>query len=122
MIRYVILACGFLLFLAAIGAISKEHLNTKAKTLIVFLVLMLLGFGYIFEAKSETKALLRQELLLGFEQNKTLKCKQYSIDNKKFNYEYGTASFVAKDSKNGGDATLAGLIISVDDCELIDAK
>lgn len=119
MIKYVILACGVLLFLAAIGAISKEHLSTKAKSLIILLVLLLLGFGYIFEDKSQAKANFRQELLLGFEQNKTLKCDQYNINNKKFNYEYGTASFVAKDVKNGGDASLAGLIISIDECELV---
>jgi len=48
-----------------------------------------------------------------FKQGKTLKCGEYNVSAEKFNYEFGTASFLAK--REFSD--LSGVIVPIKSCE-----
>lgn len=122
MIRY--------LFLAALGGVAllllfvlpHERFSMRARVITAILVVGLIVCAAIFQGTSDDISANRRTLLLEFEQSKALKCGKISVSADKFNYEYGTASFVAKDLRHGGDAALAGVIISIDECEAQGAK
>ena len=82
---------AFLLF-----SISDEKISKKNKFLLIFGMVIFVAFAYIYEenlSKSQDRNL---EILTAFNQGKILICGDMNVTNDKFNYEFGTASFVAK--------------------------
>lgn len=118
MIRYALIAAGLVLFFAALAAVSKEHISAKSKLAIAFGVLLATLFGYFFEASSQAKESKRSYLAGAFSQGKALRCGEFKVSLDEFNYEFGTASFVAKSELNGGNKNLNAVVINIDECEL----
>lgn len=117
MIRHVILAIVGVAVLVALFSLPHKSFSLKNKILTTVLVLLLIVFAAIFESFSSNESSLRRDLLLKFEQGQDLKCANYTVNSKNFNYEYGTASFVAKDKSHGGDKALSGVSVDIKNCE-----
>lgn len=112
MIRYIVLVLAFLVLFGALLAVRNEYMSKKFKAILILVIALSLVGAYLFQANSDDDAKNRRNLLVGFEQGKTLECDGILVDNKKFNYEYGTSSFVAKRDQND----LQGVIILIDKC------
>lgn len=108
---------GFLILLLvfiAILSVDKERLDSKQKGIIIgfLLTLVLVGGAYEYYTSKSTES--KREMILHFTQGGTLTCKGIEVDSKHYNYENGTASFVAKD----GFSQIKGTIVPLDDCEV----
>jgi predicted Na+-dependent transporter len=103
-----------LLILIAILSVNKEQLGPKQKGALIALILAIIfiGAGYEYYVSKKTKQ--KREIILHFTQGGTLTCKGVKVDSKHYNYENGTASFVAK----GKFSQIKGNIVSIDDCEV----
>lgn len=107
---------GFLILLIiffAILSIDKERLGSRQKGIIIgtLLALVIVGVGYEFIISKNTES--KREMVLHFSQGGSLTCKGMEVDSKRFNYENGTASFIAKE----GFPEIRGTVIPLSDCE-----
>lgn len=105
----------YLLVIALFGLLSyalKERLGKKALPFFIFLcVLGVVGIGiYEFSAKSKDKK--HEQILLAFSNSKALKCQNTRVTKDKFNYDYGTKSFIIKDK------SVRALIFNIKECSL----
>ena len=77
---------------------------------------MLMSFALIgvYEISGAKKDKKHEQLLLAFSNSKPLKCQNTSVSKDKFNYDYGTKSFISKDK------SVRVLILSIKECEFDD--
>ena len=112
MAKILIYALIIVLF-ALISYALKERLGKRAVPF--FIALCFAGFAligvYVSGAKKDKK---HEQLLLAFSNSKPLKCQNTSVSKDKFNYDYGTKSFISKDK------SVKVLILSIKECEFDD--
>lgn len=96
---------------ALIAYALRERLGKRA--LPFFIVLCIVGFAGIgvYELSGKSKDKKHEQLLLAFSNSKPLKCQNISVTKDKFNYDYGTKSFISKDK------SVRALILSIKECE-----
>jgi hypothetical protein len=92
--------------------VSKKHTKKNSKNLLLGVAsLLFLIIGYsMLQNRSESKNI---EVLLAYNQNRAITCKDVALTNKEFNYVSGTLSFVGKDS-----SSYRGLVLSIEDCKI----
>ena len=113
MVRNLILIAGLIVLFGAIWAIKDEKINKKTKAIVSAILLAVLVCGYIYESNLSRNEDAISKLVSDFKQGKTLKCGEYNVSAEKFNYEFGTASFLAK--REFSD--LSGVIVPIKSCE-----
>ncbi|CZE47483.1 hypothetical protein [Campylobacter geochelonis] len=116
--RYII-AIVLLLFIIVLFSVDDEKLSKKVKFSIVGILAFIAVFGYFYEGFVEKKSLNLQEIALSFNQNKTLVCKGYDINQTNFNFSYATSSFIAK---KGVSDKFKDVMVDAKDCKIKDEK
>lgn len=113
MAKFLIYTLIIVLF-ALISYALKERLGKKAVPF--FVALCFAGFALIgvYEMSGAKKDKKHEQLLLAFSNSKPLKCQNTSVSKDKFNYDYGTKSFISKDK------SVRVLILSIKECEFDD--
>lgn len=113
MAKILIYALIIVLF-ALISYALKERLGKGAVPF--FVALCFAGFALIgvYEISGAKKDKKHEQLLLAFSNSKPLKCQNTSVSKDKFNYDYGTKSFISKDK------SVRVLILSIKECEFDD--
>lgn len=103
-----------IVLLALLSYALKERLGKRAVPL--FIALCFAGFALIgvYEISGAKKDKKHEQLLLAFSNSKPLKCQNTSVSKDKFNYDYGTKSFISKDK------SVRVLILSIKECEFDD--
>ena len=105
----------YVLIIALFGLLSyalKERLGKRALPFFIFLcVLGFAGIG-VYELGGVKKGEKHEQILLYFSNSKPLKCQNTSVSKDKFNYDYGTKSFISKDK------SVRVLIFHIKECEL----
>lgn len=116
MVREIAFFAGVALLLVALWAIKDEKVSKKIKAVVTALVLFG-GFGaWFYESEINKSEEKNAQLLQEFRQGRALKCGDTLVTNEKFNYEFGTACFVAKREIK----ELASVIIPIKTCEKAD--
>jgi len=105
---------ALLLIFFAILSVDKERLNSRQKGVVIAFVLVIFIVGFVYEKMISKNSESKREMVLHFSQGGSLTCKGIQVDSKRFNYENGTASFVAKEAF----PQIQGTIISLSDCEV----
>ncbi|WP_149717196.1 hypothetical protein [Campylobacter concisus] len=113
MVRNLILIAGFIVLFGAIWAIKDEKISKGIKALVSAVLVAILACVYFYEENLSKNEDAISKLVSDFEQGKTLKCGDYNVSNKKFNYEFGTASFLPKREFN----EFSGVIVPIKSCE-----
>lgn len=113
MVRNIIFLLGVFIFLSAIWAIKDEKISKKIKAAVTIVLLCGLAFAYLYETHIDKNESKISQLLLEFKQGKSLKCGEYNVTSDKFNYEFGTACFVAKRDAQ----EFSGVIVPISSCE-----
>ena len=113
MAKILIYALIIVLF-ALLSYALKERLGKSAVPF--FIALCFAGFALIgvYEISGAKKDKKHEQLLLAFSNSKSLKCQNTSVSKDKFNYDYGTKSFISKDK------SVRVLILSIKECEFDD--
>ena len=102
-----------MLLFGAIWAIKDEKISKGVKTLVSAVLVVILVCVYFYEQNLSKNEDAISKLVTDFKQGKTLKCGEYNVSNKKFNYEFGTTSFLPK--REFSD--LSGVIVPIKSCE-----
>ena len=113
MVRNLILIAGSIVLFGAIWAIKDEKISKGVKALVSAVLVAILGCVYFYEENLSKNEDAISKLVSDFKQGKTLKCGEYNVSAEKFNYEFGTASFLAK--REFSD--LSGVIVPIKSCE-----
>ena len=113
MVRNLILIAGFIVLLGAIWAIKDEKISKGVKVLVSAVLVAILVCVYFYEDNLSKNEDAISKLVSDFKQGKVLKCGDHNVSNKKFNYEFGTASFLPK--REFSD--LSGVIVPIKSCE-----
>ena len=113
MVRNLILIAGVMLLFGAIWAIKDEKISKGVKALVSAVLVAILVCVYFYEQNLSQNEDTISKLVTDFKQGKTLKCGEYNVSSEKFNYEFGTASFLPK--REFSD--LSGLIVPIKSCE-----
>ena len=113
MVRNLILIAGVMLLFGAIWAIKDEKISKGVKALVSAVFVVILVCVYFYEENLSKNEDAVSKLVSDFKQGKTLKCGDYNVSNKKFNYEFGTASFLPKREFN----EFSGVIVPIKSCE-----
>ena len=113
MVRNLILIAGFIVLFGAIWAIKDEKISKGVKVLVSAVLVAILVCVYFYEDNLSKNEDAISKLVSDFKQGKVLKCGDHNVSNKKFNYEFGTASFLPK--REFSD--LSGLIVPIKSCE-----
>ena len=113
MVRNLILIAGFIVLFGAIWAIKDEKISKGVKALVSAVLVAILVCVYFYEENLSKNEDAISKLVSDFKQGKTLKCGEYNVSSEKFNYEFGTASFLAK--REFSD--LSGVIVPIKSCE-----
>ena len=113
MVRNLILIAGVMLLFGAIWAIKDEKISKGVKALVSAVLVAILVCVYFYEQNLSKNEDTISKLVTDFKQGKTLKCGEYNVSSEKFNYEFGTASFLPK--REFSD--LSGLIVPITSCE-----
>ncbi len=106
----IVLFVVLILFIVVVFAAPKEQLSLKNKITILLFGLVIFLAGFFYNIKVDNDTLKTAEIITDFRAGKTIKCGDLDIDKSGWEYEFGTASFVAKNEDMGG------LIISVKRC------
>ena len=113
MVRNLIIIAGVMLLFGAIWAIKDEKISKGIKALVSAVLVAILVCVYFYEQNLSKNEDTISKLVTDFKQGKVLKCGDHNVSNKKFNYEFGTASFLPK--REFSD--LSGLIVPIKSCE-----
>ena len=113
MVRNLILIAGLIVLFGAIWAIKDEKISKGVKALVSAVLVAILICVYFYEENLSKNEDAVSKLVSDFKQGKTLKCGEYNVSAEKFNYEFGTASFLAK--REFSD--LSGVIVPIKSCE-----
>ncbi|WP_103569107.1 hypothetical protein [Campylobacter concisus] len=113
MVRNLIIIAGVMLLFGAIWAIKDEKISKGVKALVSAVLVAILVCVYFYEQNLSKNEDAISKLLTDFKQGKVLKCGEYKVSAEKFNYEFGTASFLPK--REFSD--LSGLIVPITSCE-----
>ena len=113
MVRNLILIAGLIVLFGAIWAIKDEKISKSIKALVSAVLVVILVCVYFYEQNLSKNEDAISKLVSDFKQGKTLKCGEYNVSAEKFNYEFGTASFLPK--REFSD--LSGVIVSIKSCE-----
>ena len=113
MVRNLILIAGLIVLFGAIWAIKDEKISKGIKALVSAVLVVILVCVYFYEENLSKNEDAISKLVSDFKQGKTLKCGEYNVSAEKFNYEFGTASFLAK--REFSD--LSGVIVPIKSCE-----
>ncbi|EAH7653875.1 hypothetical protein GFU71_05350 [Campylobacter coli] len=112
----VLLYVLIILILALIAFSLRKKLGKHAKTLFGVLLVVFIFLAVLFEVRNSQKSHLRNDIIVAFNQNKNILCKDINISKAYFNYEFGTGSFISKDNNQSFNS----LIIDIRDCRLSD--
>ena len=111
MAKILIYVLGFVLLGLVVFAL-RERLGKRALPFFIFLcVLGFAGIG-VYELRGKSKDEKHEQILLYFSNSMPLKCQNTSVSKDKFNYDYGTKSFISKDK------SVRVLIFHIKECEL----
>ena len=113
MVRNLIIIAGVMLLFGAIWAIKDEKISKSIKVLVSAVLVVILVCVYFYEENLSKNEDAISKLVTDFKQGKVLKCGDHNVSNKKFNYEFGTASFLPK--REFSD--LSGAIVPIKSCE-----
>ena len=113
MVRNLIIIAGVMLLFGAIWAIKDEKISKSIKALVSAVLVAILVCVYFYEQNLSKNEDAISKLVSDFKQGKVLKCGDHNVSNKKFNYEFGTASFLPK--REFSD--LSGVIVPIKSCE-----
>ena len=113
MVRNLILIAGLIVLFGAIWAIKDEKISKGIKALVSAVLVAILVCVYFYEQNLSKNEDAISKLVSDFKQGKVLKCGEYNVSAEKFNYEFGTASFLAK--REFSD--LSGVIVPIKSCE-----
>lgn len=113
MVRNLILIAGLIVLFGAIWAIKDEKISKGIKALVSTVLVAILICVYFYEENLSKNEDAISKLVSDFKQGKVLKCGEYNVSAEKFNYEFGTASFLAK--REFSD--LSGVIVPTKSCE-----
>jgi len=113
MVRNLIIIAGVMLLFGAIWAIKDEKISKSIKALVSVVLVVILVCVYFYEQNLSKNEDAISKLVTDFKQGKVLKCGDHNVSNKKFNYEFGTASFLPKREFS----ELSGLIVPITSCE-----
>ena len=113
MVRNLIIIAGVMLLFGAIWAIKDEKISKGVKALVSAVLVVILVCVYFYEQNLSKNEDAISKLVTDFKQGKVLKCGDHNVSNKKFNYEFGTASFLPK--REFSD--LSGVIVPIKSCE-----
>ncbi len=113
MVRNLILTAGLIVLFGAIWAIKDEKISKGIKALVSAVLVAILVCVYFYEENLSKNEDAISKLVSDFKQGKILKCGEYNVSAEKFNYEFGTASFLAK--REFSD--LSGVIVPIKSCE-----
>ncbi|HED1145127.1 TPA: hypothetical protein R4O95_000351 [Campylobacter jejuni] len=105
-----------ILILALITFVLREKLGKKTKPFFGILLVIFIVLAVFFEFENTQKSHLRTDIIVAFNQNKNILCKDINISKAYFNYEFGTGSFISKDNNQSFNS----LIIDIKDCRLND--
>ncbi|HEB7694454.1 hypothetical protein [Campylobacter coli] len=105
-----------ILILALITFALREKLGKKTKPFFGILLVIFIVLAVFFECENTQKSHLRTDIIVAFNQNKNILCKDINISKAYFNYEFGTGSFISKDNNQSFNS----LIIDIRDCRLND--
>ena len=113
MVRNLIIIAGMMLLFGAIWAIKDEKISKTIKAAVSAALVVVLACVYFYEENLSKSEDAISKLVTDFKQGKVLKCGDHNVSNKKFNYEFGTASFLPKREFS----ELSGLIVPIASCE-----
>lgn len=113
MVRNLIIIAGVMLLFGAIWAIKDEKISKSIKALVSAVLVVILVCAYFYEQNLSKNEDAISKLVTDFKQGKVLICGDHNVSNKKFNYEFGTASFLPK--REFSD--LSGVIVPIKSCE-----
>ena len=113
MVRNLIIIAGMMLLFGAIWAIKDEKISKGVKALVSAVLVAILVCVYFYEENLSKNEDAISKLVTDFKQGKVLKCGEYKVSAEKFNYEFGTASFLPKREFS----ELSGLIVPITSCE-----
>ena len=113
MVRNLILIAGLIVLFGAIWAIKDEKISKGVKALVSAVLVAILVCVYFYEENLSKNEDAISKLVSDFKQGKVLKCGEYNVSAEKFNYEFGTASFLPK--REFSD--LSGVIVPIKSCE-----
>ncbi|EHK1807187.1 hypothetical protein KCK01_001568 [Campylobacter jejuni] len=105
-----------ILILALITFALREKLGKKTKPFFGILLVIFIVLAVFFESENTQKSHLRTDIIVAFNQNKNILCKDINVSKAYFNYEFGTGSFISKDNNQSFNS----LIIDIKDCRLND--
>ncbi|HDZ4936384.1 hypothetical protein OLP40_00265 [Campylobacter jejuni] len=105
-----------ILILALITFALREKLGKKTKPFFGILLVIFVVLAVFFEFENTQKSHLRIDIIVAFNQNKNILCKDINVSRAYFNYEFGTGSFISKDNNQSFNS----LIIDIKDCRLND--
>ncbi|EAL5963245.1 hypothetical protein KJK76_000124 [Campylobacter jejuni] len=105
-----------ILILALITFALREKLGKKTKPFFGILLVIFIVLATFFEFQNTQKSHLRTNIIVAFNQNKNILCKDINVSKAYFNYEFGTGSFISKDNNQSFNS----LIIDIKDCRLND--
>ena len=83
-----------MLLFGAIWAIKDEKISKGVKALVSAVLVAILVCVYFYEENLSKNEDAISKLVSDFKQGKVLKCGEYNVSAEKFNYEFGTASFL----------------------------
>lgn len=111
MIRYMLVVAILCIFFWAIWSLKNEFVSKKIKSVLSIFLLLFLAFAYFYQSGFDDKSEKNMQILNAFKQGKVIKCGDFNVTKEKFNYEFGTACFVAKVGE------LSGVIIEISKCK-----
>lgn len=106
---------GFLILvilILALLSVNKERMNLKYKLITFLFCIIIIGSIMWYNIIDEKNSKNNQDIVRSFEQGEILHCGNHDVNNSRFNYEYGTASFVAK----RGFEDISGVIVPIKNC------
>ncbi|NPA82150.1 MAG: hypothetical protein GXO31_06030 [Epsilonproteobacteria bacterium] len=94
--------------------IIKSNFSLKNKIIFLFILSFLIFAAFVYEAKLSEKEDKYRNLMIAFNQGKSLICHNREVNSSYFILNFGTLSFIGKDEIT----EVRDLIIPVKDCKL----